>query len=376
MKFKCIDCNFECKFRSDYERHTKTDKHLNKILNTEPMPKIYEYTHKSTHKQLTEKDYLKQIDQLSQKIEQYKTELTRNQIELANKCNELKEEKYQALEKLRNEKDLDIKQKDLEIKALTDKLYQEKVSEVKELKNVANPMRNMSEDLVSFAVATAATAAKENIKISAFSYARKFFRDCPPIKNFEETNLLGEDDIAIAENAIYAMRKKNFHIYIGDVIIKVYKKDDCNTQSLWSSDINRLAYILRTKLNEQIDWVKDDKGLKTSEHIIVPALEYIRTAVVKYQKNLILTMTDENTVKSLKSQEYCAELIRDIDNNLYTSPILKYIAASFKLNVPNINYKSISNEPKCLLKDKSLMEIVSIEDVEDIDVDIEDIETI
>jgi len=342
MKFNCIECDYECDAKNNFEKHKKTEKH---ILKTKKLDvKVFEcsrclatFSHASSlsrHKSTCNKNAIIQdrsdakINDLMEQIKEYKEEL----LKINQKCEQLREEKYIAIENLRNEKDA-------EIKKLMERLYEQKVLEVKELKNSAP---HMSEDVRSYTM----SSHNDETTISAYGYVRKYYKNCPPLKNFEETALLGEDEMEIAENAIYAYKNKKLPVFVGDVLIKVYKKDDINTQSVWSSDINRLAYLIRTKLNEEVDWIKDDKGIKTGAHLIIPALNYIRSAVVNFQIQLAKTMNPENDLKSLKQQELCVLLIKDIDDNILTSQILRYIAPSFKLNKCTLTQKNITDENK------------------------------
>ncbi|AYV80882.1 MAG: zinc finger protein [Harvfovirus sp.] len=354
MKFKCIECDYECDARSNFDKHEKTEKHILRTKKLDDIDgKVFEcskcfakFSHSSSlsrhktacnNKALVQKGNDQQINLLLEQIKEYKNELFKKN----EKCEQLREEKYIAIENLRKDKDAEIKKilsdkeaeikkilsdKDAEIKRLMDRLYEEKVSEVKELKNNVNSM----------------STSNDKVKISAFGYVKKYYKNSPAIKNFEDAELLGEDDSKIIENAIFALRHKKLHVYVGDVLIKVYKKDDLNMQSLWSSDTNRLAYLMRTKRNEEIDWIKDDRGIKTGALLITPALNYIRSAAVNYLPKLAKEMTFENNMEKLDQQLLCVNLIKEIDNTL-TSQILKYIAPSFKLNISSPTKKYIEN---------------------------------
>lgn len=371
MKFSCEDCSYETTSRTDFHRHENTDKHLKLSLN-----KIQDGTAKNQKeaKKLDKQSGLKELSvQLinenkelviekyaavdlirKQKDQEIKKLKTQHQQEIK-KVNTLSENKIQQdqqeFKKYKTQTDKQIlqlqqenKQQRDEINKLHAKLYEEyeeKVIENKELKQVkANQPAEILENMSGIQV----SQSKDRIKISAFNYARKHFKTTgPAIKNFEESNLLGEDDIAIGENAVYYHKKKQFHMYIGDILIKVYKKDDPKTQSLWSSDINRIVYIFRIKLDESTDWIKDNKGMEISARIIVPALKYVQVALEKYREDLATKMSLDDPSESLNGQQMCAELIGEIvNNNTYKTQILKYIAPSFKLNIENFYGKSIA----------------------------------
>ncbi|AYV80532.1 MAG: hypothetical protein Harvfovirus2_62 [Harvfovirus sp.] len=347
MKFTCDKCNFETISRTDFNRHKNCNKHKKNILNNiqfvtkqpEPLNCIIPDN--------TDKDKIKQLEE----------DLFQSKVKLTQISTEFLKEKYNALDSLRKEKDEEIKRiqtvKDEEIKKLYKELeeirnrrYEDKVNEVKELKNNGNSRMGISDNIQSFEM----LRSKQNI--NALTYVRKYFKTTgPPIKNFNEQNLLGKDDKEIAENAIRCYREKEFHKYIGKILIGVYKKDDFKTQTFWCSDVNRVVYIFRMKLDEELDWMKDEKGLKLSEYIIKPALVYVKIAITKYLDDLKKDINAGNVVKSLHVQNYCTALIDEIEQNLQTPVILKYIASFFKLDFLNFNPNSIPTD-KVLFEDQ------------------------
>ncbi|AYV83961.1 MAG: hypothetical protein Hyperionvirus14_50 [Hyperionvirus sp.] len=390
MKFHCDLCSYSCKYQSEFDKHTRSDKHHGKIKKAadelknavdnkeqqkekryrcDTCPLIFasdiglvEHKAHSHNIKMAMEEYLIQNNKLSQKLEECKEELLKKDQVLTNIYRVLAEEKYVAVEKLRIEKDSEIKELRVEIKqlrtdneAVTEKLRRDNEAVTKKLRRqkdaLMRKLNQQKEASTEKLYVQVGAETKEGVRMNAFGYVRKNYNKCPPIKNFEEINLLGTDELTIAENAIEAYGKNKFHIYVGDVIIKVYKKEDPATQSLWSSDVTRLAYLLRTTLNKEIDWIKDDKGVKASQHIIEPALTYIKNVLLKHRDNLAKTMLSNwDKGETLKDQQLSAELVGDIAQNEFVSPILKYIAPSFKINMKTT--KCITNEASCALEDK------------------------
>ena len=74
--------------------------------------------------------------------------------------------------------------------------------------------------------------------------------------------------------------------YIGDIIIKNYKKVNSAKQSVWNSDTDRLTYVIRTLLkNNKFQWQLDKKGIDTANHMINPILQYIKTKLEQFKKD-------------------------------------------------------------------------------------------
>ena len=137
------------------------------------------------------------------------------------------------------------------------------------------------------------------------------------------------------------------HQYLGDFIVKYYKKDDPKQQSVWSSDVSRLTYIIKELLdNKQSIWNHDYKGVKTKSYIINPLLQYIRKILNDYWvanidnfKNLDVDYLNKlfTIFKSIH------EIKKEIDSGKLADAIIKYIAPKFYMNkdidIPAIEYK-------------------------------------
>lgn len=107
QEFKCIECNFSCKKRGDFNRHLKSKKHNN--LNNDDVKKytclkcnkVYMsrtglWRHKKTCNSNSEKDYkkmylklLKEHNKLKKEIETRYNEIIEKQLNNESKINEL-----------------------------------------------------------------------------------------------------------------------------------------------------------------------------------------------------------------------------------------------------------------------------------------------
>jgi len=67
------------------------------------------------------------------------------------------------------------------------------------------------------------------------------------------------------------LKKKSLDKFIGDIIIKEYKKEDTKTQQIWTTDVSRLSFLVRQILNEtEKVWMSDKKGTCLLKMIIKP----------------------------------------------------------------------------------------------------------
>ena len=122
---------------------------------------------------------------------------------------------------------------------------------------------------------------------------------------------------------------------LSDYIIKVYTHKEPKNQSIWTTDISRLTYIISqatcstnslsescNNANDESIWSYDKKGSKTKKIIIEPALQYIRKELYNYcQKK-------GGTTKAhiLKKMIAANSIILSIDNGELLGKINKYIA--------------------------------------------------
>ena len=119
--------------------------------------------------------------------------------------------------------------------------------------------------------------------MSTMSYVTKHLSNAPPITQLEGKNiniLLCSDKFisdcdsknnkknVIEQEIIYNFNKKTLDRYLGDLIIKEYKKDNPEDQSLWSSDISRLTFFIRESIGKSNSWMKDKKGINLTKLII------------------------------------------------------------------------------------------------------------
>ena len=122
--------------------------------------------------------------------------------------------------------------------------------------------------------------------------------------------------------------------YLGDIIIKYYKKKDPKNQSIFNSDTTRLTYVIRELFDDQqIDWTIDKKGIKTTNYIINPFLDHIDDIIKEYMQNKTTfdrkTATTRELEANFSNLTACGEIIISIEKKELGDEILKYIAPYF-----------------------------------------------
>lgn len=174
--------------------------------------------------------------------------------------------------------------------------------------------------------------------ISTMSYIMKNYNNAPAIELIKDYSIMhiNQDNTKFVETLIYEHKHKNLYAYLGDFIIKFYKKGDPSQQSIWNSDTNRVTYIIREIINNNhINWTIDKKGIKIGKYIIEPLLEYIDAMLRLYISNMDMQYrkytVNEINKKTIKLQAI-TEIIKSIEDRVLNSEIIKYVTPHFYLN--------------------------------------------
>jgi hypothetical protein len=215
---------------------------------------------------------------------------------------------------------------------------------------------------------TNAETMKENSKtikksMSVMNYALKHFNDAPAIGLLEDdqfdkmSRLLMYDDKgkkktgkSIEEVIVFHHKQGTLSKILGDLIVKIYKKNNPKDQSAWSSDVTRLTFIVKDMMgNKKSKWVVDKKGIHFTETIIDPLMDKIKDLLINYNdacgsyirntgRRSKLDDSEELKIKEmlLFMQETNLTLLTIKLKKIHIE-ILKYVAPHFNLNVNNID---------------------------------------
>lgn len=166
--------------------------------------------------------------------------------------------------------------------------------------------------------------------ISTLLYVKQNYTNAPQLKSICESQII---DCSIL---IQQYNKIQIHIYIGDFIIKTYKKNNQCEQSVWNSNKNKFNFIIRKSDNDEICWKMDKNGIKFNKIVIDPIIQYVRKQISEYiqscyekyhyfnhsyEKDMALTQINAMT-----------KIITSIDNKIVTRKVFNYITPHFCLN--------------------------------------------
>ncbi len=301
MKYICTECNYSTNNKSNFDRHNNSNAHMKKLgLLPKKLPlekknicvcgKIFKHrSGLSRHKQTC-----KII------VEQYKKE------------------------------DIDLKIQVAEIKDMMQQL----------LKASATSQLIHSQTINN----------QPTYKLSVKNYLQKFCADAPTIEAPNDYAKLTFENQTLIDTLLYYYRHKSLHKHLGDFIIGYYKKDDPSKQSVWTSDVARLTYIIKESLaGKESIWNQDPKGVKVKRFIITPMLDHIRKYMNEYWDEIIAN--DELTIKKKNKNKVDIDALekrqkmfngihairQEIDNGILADDIIKYIASYLHLDIQNNN---------------------------------------
>lgn len=178
--------------------------------------------------------------------------------------------------------------------------------------------------------------------ISTIEYLTKHMNSAPVLKPIEDMTIIqkseGNGEFEVADIAMYHCKKNTLHKYIGNIIIAYYKEEDNpGQQSIWTTDVARLSYVIRQNAGKNEIWVEDKSGLKVKETIIVPMLEYMSKSLQKKLNSTGEASTKED-LERIGDMTDVLQKIGSLQNKKQISTLAqqvnRYIAGHFYLDRP------------------------------------------
>ncbi|QKF94856.1 zinc finger C2H2-type protein [Fadolivirus algeromassiliense] len=297
MNFKCDQCNYATVIKSNFTRHQKSFAHTQLPFNGKLL---------SSDDQINDKLYKCDCG----KTFSHQSGLSRHKKECKNITNTKKLEL--EVEKLKSEL--------TNYKTLIDKQYE-----------MTQNYKTMCDKLIDFVKTNKPTV--NNNYISVKNYVQQNFPDAPALEGVKDYAKLTFEDNDLIDTLIYNYENEILHRYLGKFIIGYYKKDDPSEQSLWTSDVSRLTYVIKELLesNKSI-WSHDFKGVKVKLCIVNPLLRYIRKCIDDYWIVNLDHMKSLDTKELVKLQEKFISLQKikkDIGNEMIANNIIRFIAPHF-----------------------------------------------
>ena len=282
-KYNCENCNFKSTNKKDYNRHLKTKKHLEKYntvdgVNVESKMNPIKIQFESNHK--------------------YECLYCKNPYSTQSN---LSKHMKKCASKVVKEKDEYIKDKEIEMLKKQVETYETM------LKSFTTPQT-----------------------INYFNYICMTYPDTPALESQKSYTNMIEDSMTLIDVVSMYYYDDKLVSFLGDYVIGLYKKDKPMNQSIWTTDVSRLTYIISNRCiqTKKNIWSYDKKASKTKELAIEPALQFIRDGLYDYcQENGC--NTEERVLKYMIAANGTIQLI---DSGKLASDIAKYIAPKFAVS--------------------------------------------
>ncbi len=294
MVYKCEQCEYETDVKSNLERHKKSLMHMQSTENnngdyicSKCGKHFLHFSSLSRHENYRCIKMKSELDIIKIQLVEYQASIKAQKVELEN-------------EYLKKELSI-VKQQNTELKTYIDN-------------NKLNP----------------------TYKVSVKNYVQQNYPDAPALEPISDYSKLEYEDNEFIDTLTYNHNHSCLHKYLGDFIIKYYKKENPSEQSLWSSDTARLTYVIKELLaNKKSSWNHDYKGVKTKDYIVNPLLNYVKGYIEEYWIKHIddcLAMKHGNLIKFNNIYNTIYKIKKDIENDILAGDIVRYIAPYFYMN--------------------------------------------
>ena len=331
-EYNCNICNYNTKERSNLNRHNKSARHMKKVTeNLDNANKLNEFQSQN----LLQPKYRQSTAKVPPKYRQNSPiNMDKSLRKCVNICKYCSSEftRTDSLSKhlkaciKKHEKER-LLEEQITILCTENNKYKNESEYFQAENNYHKRMLNEAGGLVQKSV-------------SALTYAVGNYNNAPTIKMIDIYDIEGmkNNDKKLVEDVLSHYKHKTLDRYLGNSIIKLYKKDDPKAQSVWSTDTSRLTYLIKELMvNNSSNWVIDKKGIKTKEYLIDPLLKHIKELIIYYQKHSMNLSTNAIEVEFiLELNKNILKLVTEIDDGIIGNNLLKYISTHLYFNEKQI----------------------------------------
>jgi hypothetical protein len=343
--FECKICDYSSVRSTDLKRHEQTKKHIFKMCNTNSLiinnvdAVVIDENIETDDTTITNKVEKKQYVCDCKKIFKHRQGLfvhRKTCTYIVNNIDLYDNSKEQNIKLLNNNDTLAIALETItELKNSVDSMK----AELCQLKNAGQIINNNTNNNTN-----SNNTTNNNYKtINVYTYVNSNYDQVEPLKLLKQKDiakLLILDNTYSSKHSIedVLVHEHDKHIlnqFIGDIIVKEYKKVDPKDQKIWSSDASRLTFIVRTIISKNKVWNKDKGGVHINDFIITPILEEVKDMINEFNnecnKKIRLPKSDFNTLSDKISTSL--KIIYEITTKKLHKSILNYIAPHFQLEV-------------------------------------------
>jgi hypothetical protein len=347
--FDCNYCDYSTKDNSNWNKHIKSKKHIKNIKETK------------IKKQYLQNSQLEQLDNSPPHETQCYMWKCINCKKTYSSSFNLKRHMPNCTDTLIIANQLELKNKELEIKDQTINKYEEELVYFKQLLYLSAEKKSKTigkYDYINSNFPNTQPLKKISYGVFVENNKMQYINDnnndndnddCDYIDHINNMDNLDDENVSydnkIVRDILYAHIHNILDKYIGDVIVKTYKDADPSKQAIWITDSARLKYIIRTTDDKNIPrWMADVQGKETNKLIVAPIIEKLRSLLMWYQKKYCMPLKNikysfEERERIINMNITISEVIRDMDDGKINKKVLKYLAKYFTINKKSIEKK-------------------------------------
>lgn len=340
MKYYCFDCDYETDDKSNWAKHKKSRKHVIKSnKNNDNLVESTTNLSKSTEKsnEMTKSTTTAPHDTPQHPTAPKNTKSNNIAENKDIKCTFCGVEFTRSSSLLRHYnvcKDKNINTHELVFKLETEKKMLELKLESCESKNKILKKENEYHKQLIISAGNMIQSSMSTLNHLILNY-----NNAPILEPLKDYSIL-EDENKFINNLTYYHNENKLEEYLGNLLVKQYKTVDPTKRSNWNSDTSRLTYINRELVNNKPNWVIDKKGIKMSNIIIKPFMDYIKKVAQNEIFNINKEIQDEDNENCrnylIKKITTLSEIIININNNALSKNINRYLAPHFYFDKNNI----------------------------------------
>lgn len=307
--YECKKCKFETRDKGNFRRHLDTKKHKKKASVVEKkkviLPSIKPF----------------KCMQCSRTFSQSFRLTKHEEVCVNSKLGQVIKEKDRLIERITNQKDLEIAMLKHDLKHAK-QILEVKDESTKQTIDILGSENKFHKKLVE--------DANKVVKSSmgALKYAMLNYPDAPPLIEYSNMDALQfEKGYSLAEIMIYHDENNTLANKIGDVILEEYKKRDPKEQSFWNTDNARLGYIIVEDDGSGSKWGVDKGGVKVQNMLINPILAHVRAKLNCYSFDNAKLMGTNLHRHEFYSDKICRSnnVIKKIDTGNVCKKVINYI---------------------------------------------------
>ena len=218
------------------------------------------------------------------------------------------------------------------------KTYESNCKMMEQTHNINNKIMEINSE-------TTKINAEASIKsLSTAKYISKHLTQAPPL-TYDKKEISGLLEYNSSKRykpvdyVIYNYTLKKLDEWVGNIIVKIYKKENPFDQSIWVTDNSRFSYLIFDVIEDasgkKHEWITDKIGTKITEKIIAPTLNLLSIMLetyleeTKYIHEKYDNMELEEISRYSNNRQKAVELIKEIKEDILHKNVLKYITPLF-----------------------------------------------